>query len=148
MPVITKSILIKALPERVFAVIADPYLVLPLMPGLRSISNVSLPLAVGSTFDWEYQLLGLTFHGKWVVEQHRPPHFHSARSEGGIASRWEYTLIPRDGMTHITLDIRYDPPDSLIKGYALQFIEPHTKKLADAYLHSLKNFLEKSPSLS
>lgn len=141
---VTQSTIINKPPTDVFEVLADPYLILPLLPGLRAVDDVTLPLKAGSSFTWQYQLLGLTFAGKWKVEEFRPPHYYSARSEGGIDSMWIYSLVPKGKATFLTLDIDYGPPNSLLKRYALSFIEPHTAKLAETYLHALKVYLEQS----
>jgi len=145
MTTISQSIVINVLPEKVFDVITDPYLVLPLLPGLRSISHVKLPLTVGSTHRWQYQLLGITFRGSWTVDVLRPPLYYAASTKGEVDSRWVYTLVPKETATYLTLEITFGPPDSVLKRYALGFIEPHTGKLAEAYLHSLKGFVEESP---
>lgn len=145
MTAISQSIVINALPEKIFEVITDPYLVLPLLPGLRSISQVKLPLKTGSSHRWQYQLLGITFRGSWTVDVLRAPLSYAASTKGGVSSRWTYTLVPKDTATYLTLEIDFGPPDSVLKRYALSFIEPHTGKLAETYLHALKTFLEESP---
>lgn len=142
---ISQSIVINALPEKVFDVVTDPYLVIPLMPGLRSVSDVNVPLQNGSSFRWRYQLLGLTFRGTWLVETIRRPSTYISTTTGGIVSRWTYTLVPKETTTYLTLDIEFGAPESIIKRYALSFIEPHTRKLAETYLHTLKTFFEESP---
>lgn len=144
MTALSQSIVINALPEKIFEVITDPYLVLPLLPGLRSLSNVTLPLKAGSTHRWQYQLLGMTFRGSWTVDVLRAPLYYAASTTGGVNSRWTYTLVPKDTATYLTLEIEFGPPDSILKRYALGFLEPHTGKLAEAYLHSLKGFVEES----
>ncbi len=142
MATITKTVVINAPIEKVFSLITDPERVAPFIPGLVQASHVMLPLKPGSTFNWEYQFLGMSFRGDWVVEELRPPHLYLSYSRGGISSRWMYTLVKKESMTVLTLDIDYGPPASLLKRYMQSFIEPHTDKLAEAYLASMKSYLE------
>ncbi len=140
---ISKAILINAPDTEVFRLITDPERVAPFIPGLIHIQDVPpLPMKPGSTYHWEYQFLGMPFRGKWIVEEIRPPHLYIGQSEGGISSRWMYTLVPKGPMTVLTLDIDYGPPSSLLKRYMQSFVEPHTDKLAETYLQSLKTYLE------
>lgn len=142
MATITKTVVINTPIEKVFGLITDPEHVAPFIPGLVHVSNVTLPLKPGSTFSWEYQFLGMSFRGDWVVEELRPPRLYLSDSGGGIHSRWMYTLVEKETMTVLTLDIDYGPPASLLKRYMQSFIEPHTDKLAETYLASLKSYLE------
>lgn len=139
---ITKTVIINAPIDKVFGLIADPERVAPFIPGLVQVSNVTLPLKAGSTFNWEYQFLGMSFRGDWIVEEFRPPHLFLSNSRGGIHSRWMYTFVEKEGRTVFTLDIDYGPPTSLLKRYMQSFIEPHTDKLAETYLASVKSYLE------
>lgn len=139
---IVKTVTIKASVESIFDLITNPERVAVFIPGLIRVRNARLPLQNGSTFDWEYQFLGIVFHGRWVVEEIKRPHVYISRSEGGIASRWMYTIVPKGIISVLTLDIDYGPPDSLLKRYAQSFVEPHTDRLAETYLNSLKTYLE------
>ncbi len=143
MSTISRTITIHAPPERVFALVTDPHRVGPFIPGLIRYTNVPpLPLHVGSAFDWEYQFLGIIFRGAFTVEQYRPPHLYISRSRGGIESTWTYTLLPQGTSTLLSFTIDYGPPTSLIKQYAQKFIEPHTEKLAETFLQSMRAYLE------
>lgn len=142
MATITKTVVINAPVEKVFGLITDPERVAPFIPGLVRVSHVTLPLKPGSTFQWEYQFLGMSFRGDWVVEELRRPHLFLSDTRGGIHSRWMYTLVQKETMTVLSLDIDYGPPTSLLRRYLQSFIEPHTDKLAETYLTSLKSYLE------
>lgn len=139
---ITQTVPINAPIEKVFGLITDPAGVAPFIPGLVGVNRVQLPLHAGSSFDWEFQFLGMNFRGTYTVEELRAPHLYLAYSSGGIQSRWMYTLVPKDGASVVTLDIDYGPPTTLLKKYMLSFIEPHTSTLAMTYLTSLKTYLE------
>lgn len=139
---ITKTIIINAPIEKVFGLITDPERLAPFIPGVVQVAHVTLPLKPGSLFTWEYRFLGMSFRGDWVVEELRLPHLYLSNTKGGIHSRWMYTLMEKESMTLLTLDIDYGPPTSVLKRYMQSFIEPHMDKLAEAFFASLKTFLE------
>lgn len=123
--------------------ITDPALISPLIPGVTNISDLPVGrMKRGSGFSWQYQLLGLSFHGLWVVSELAEPTLYRSNTTGGIESQWTYSLTDRGQDTDITLEIQFQPPESLIKRYALSLIEPHADKLAEAYMASLKQFIE------
>lgn len=143
MTTLSKTAVIHVPAADVFALITDPERVQPLIPGLTKVWEVSdRPLQRGSTFSWEFQFLGVPFRGTWKVESLRLPNYYVGLSTGGIESRWVYVLVTMDDRTVTTLAIEYGTPTSLLKQYAMKFVEPHTEKLAEAYLASLKSYLE------
>lgn len=140
---ISSSVTVTAPAERVFRVITDPALVVKLIPGAMRVTRVPrLPLVRGSEVHWEFMLLGMPLRGRWVVDEISAPLIYIARTVGGVDGRLIYSIVPRGKSCRLTLDFDYRPPASVVRRYALRFVEPHAQNIVDSYLASLKAYVE------
>jgi len=146
MPTLSRSIAISRPTNEVFSLITDPHRVSRLIPGFIDPPEVELPLRRGSTFRWSFVLLGMRFNGMCTVDELQAPVLYSVKTTGGINSLWTYTLKSGGHETHLTLEITYEPPDSLLKQFALTLVRPHTDTLAINYLTNIKHFMESGVS--
>ncbi|MBI5467446.1 MAG: SRPBCC family protein [Candidatus Kerfeldbacteria bacterium] len=144
MPTINAKIIINRSGAKVFEFITDPKEVGKIMPGVIRVSDTSHFFGHrGEKFRWEFLLLGMAYRGTWTVEESQDPLIYVSKTTGGIASRWTYSLVPlAPQRTRLILDVEYQPPHSVIRRYALSFVEPHMHRMADNYVSNLKSLLE------
>ncbi|HEX3758052.1 MAG TPA: SRPBCC family protein [Kofleriaceae bacterium] len=109
MPIIRKSIAIRAPVDRVFEYVGDPRNLLEIWPSLVAVSNIeSHP--TGTSFDWDYQLMGLRIHGHTdPVEQVRYAR-QVTHSATGIPNTFRWFYSSRGDETDVTLEVEYEVP--------------------------------------
>lgn len=144
MPMINTKVVINRPAAKVFEFITNPKEVGKILPGVIRVSETTHFFGHrGEKFKWEFLLLGMAYRGTWTVEEAQDPLIYISKTTGGIASRWTYSLVPlAPQRTRLTLDIEYQLPHSVIRRYALSFVQPHMKRLAETYAANLKGLLE------
>lgn len=121
MPVVSGSIDIQAPPDKVYDYIASPEKATAFIPGLNRISNVSPPEpAVGRTWEYEFNWFGLVVAGQSRCTQAQRPRLYEFQTITGNRSTWTYRFEPQGGGTHLSLDVEYEVPQSLIGRYATE----------------------------
>ena len=129
--------------ERVFDFLTNPYQIPLVLPGLIENTNVpQLPLKVGDEFNYKYQVMGVVLDGTWTVTELDAPSRYSARTTGGGDSEWRYELTENGKGTHVTLDVSYDPPQSVLQRVQQGVLERVTENDGTAYMLNLKTVLE------
>lgn len=140
---ITSEIIMSKPIVDVFAFVIEPKNKPMVMPDLINVSNISdEPLKLGSTFDFVFQMVGVSLDGTWKVTSLDKPTFYEGTTTGGIESIWKYKLEDMGEETKLSLTISYTPPKSVLgvmKGIILNQIN---KRVADTYLHNLKIILD------
>src|SRR5687768_14755698 len=101
--------------ETVFDFLTNPYQIPLVLPGLIENTGVpELPLKVGDSFTYRYQVVGVVLEGKWTVTELDAPARYSAETTGAANSVWRYDLTEQAGGTHVSLSVRYAAPQSLL----------------------------------
>lgn len=127
----------------VFEFLTDPNRIPLVLPSLvENVGIPALPLKVGDSFTYKYQLYGIMLEGKWLVEAYQPSSFYKAQTTGDAVSTWEYSLEDRGGKTFLQLDISYEPPQSVMASAKMAVIEKINKQEAEAFLANTKAALE------
>ena len=109
MPTIRRSISIHAPVARVFDYVGDPTHLPKIWPSMVTVSNVE-PHPNGSSFDWDYKLLGVRIRGHSdpvdLVQYER----QVTRSVKGIPNTFRWLYTSHDGETEVTLEVDYKVP--------------------------------------
>jgi carbon monoxide dehydrogenase subunit G len=121
MAVVSGSIDISVSPEKVYDYIASPEKATAFIPGLNRISNVSPPgTDIGRTWDYEFNWFGLVIAGNSRCTQANRPNLYQFQTVTGNRSTWTYHFAPQGGGTHLTLEVEYDVPASMLARYATE----------------------------
>ena len=132
-------------PEAVISYIADVRNRLNYLTMLKSVSDIQGdPSAAGTTWKWEWSVLGLEFEGTGRCLEHEPGRLYRMQSEGDIRSTWTYSAAPDEGGTRLTIALEYEVPKSVIPllpvGAAAEALR---KSEAERVLRKLKEILDR-----
>ncbi|MFL5733269.1 MAG: SRPBCC family protein [Chloroflexia bacterium] len=129
--------------EEVFDFLVNPQQIPLVLPGLIENTDVpELPLKVGDTFTYHYQVSGVMLEGTWTITELEKPSVYAARTTGGGDSEWRYTLRDEGKGTHLDLTVTYDPPKSVLQKIQVGVLEKIVEKDAETYMQNLKTLLE------
>jgi len=130
-------------PEKVFDFLTDPHNTPLVLSGLIENYNIPpLPVKVGTKFSFKYQMLGVILKGEVVIDKVERPSEYDFTSTGGVASKWLQRMTIKDGGTHFTLDVEYDPPKSWIDKVKIDVVRKMNQGDAEKYTQNLKILLE------
>jgi uncharacterized membrane protein len=139
MPILRKSIAIRAPVDRVFEYVGDPTNLLEIWPSLVAVHNVE-PHPTGNSFDWDYKLLGLRIHGHTEPVERVPNARLVTRSVSGIPNTFRWTYGARGDETEVTLEVEYELP--LLGWLAQGIVGRVNEREAHTLLANLKRRLE------
>jgi carbon monoxide dehydrogenase subunit G len=144
MPTVTKSTVVEAPLEKVFAFISDPNRAPTFIPGLNRISNLSsAEPKVGRTWEWEFNWFGLLLSGKTECRQFEPPRVYEFETLTGAKSRWTYQCEEQNSHTKLNLQIEYEIPQNLLAKIAAEpVLEKMNQNRAGEVLANIKTLLE------
>jgi uncharacterized membrane protein len=129
--------------DSVFSFIFDPKNKPMVMPDLISVSNISdFPLKLGSTFNFVFQMAGVSLNGIWEVTSVNKPIYYEATTTGDIESVWRYKLAKLEDKTNLSLTITYTPPKSVLGAMKGLVLSQVNKRVAELYLKNIKTILE------
>lgn len=119
MPTIEQKILINAPVAKVYAMIANASNWTEYVTSLTDVSNVSSPsLEPGTTYDWEYRMLGVKLSGTGVVTENDHQKSFAMRMEGTIPMTEKYTMREVDNGTELAITINYQMPGKVLEKIA------------------------------
>lgn len=119
MPTIEQKIIINAPVSKVYAMIANASNWTEYVTSLTDVSNVSSPgLEPGTTYDWEYRMLGVKLSGTGVVTENVFQKSFAMRMEGTIPMTEKYSLRELDGATELSITIDYKMPGKVLEKIA------------------------------
>ena len=131
-------------PEAVLGYIADVRNRTYFLPSLKAITNVQgEPASASTTWSWTWVLLGMEFVGTGRSLDYQPGKTYSFQTEGGIASKWTYTVAPEGKGTRLTIQVEYQPPAGVL---GMLSGDPQTRHQAevDQVLKNLKTILDRN----
>lgn len=139
MPIIRKSIAIRAPVDRVFEYVGDPKNLPEIWPSLVAVRNVE-PHPTGNSFDWDYKLLGLRIHGHSDPVELVKNARLVTRSVTGIPNtfRWIYDSLGDE--TEVTVEVDYEVP--VLGRLALGIVGRLHEREAHTVLTNLKRRME------
>lgn len=145
MATISKKIVINSPVEKVFQFVTSPENWTKYVTSLASVRDLSSPnVEPGTTFSWEYRMLGMTFGGKGHVTQNVKNTRFGMKMEGGFPVQEDYTFVPADGKgTELTVEISYDIPGRILSTISKSsVVEKLNQKEADGVLEKIKTMCE------
>ena len=144
MPTIEQKILINAPVAKVYAMIANASNWTEYVTSLTEVSNVSSPgLEPGTTYDWEYRMLGVKLSGTGVVTENVFQESFGMRMEGTIPMTEKYAMREVDGVTVLGVTINYQMPGKVLEKIAnSSLVEKLNLREADNILAKVKLLCE------
>lgn len=144
MATISKKIVIKSPVEKVFKFVVDPENWTKYVTSLTDIRDVSSnKVEQGTTFKWEYRMMGMKFNGKGVVTENVRNKSFGLMMEGHFPIVEKYTFTKSDEGTELSFEIEYGVPGKLLGSFANKVvIEKLNKKEAAYVLARVKTLCE------
>lgn len=144
MATISRTIHINSPIDKVFQFITTPANWPKYVASLTDVRNFSSEkLEPGTTFSWEYRMLGMTFAGKGRVTANVENSRFGMKMEGGFPIQEDYMFISVNSGTDLTIEISYDIPGKIMSTISKSsVVEKLNQKEADGVLEKLKTLCE------
>lgn len=141
---ISKKITINAPLEKVYEFVTNPDNWTKYVTSLISVRDVTpVPIEAGTTFSWEYRMLGMTFGGKGRVTAKVQNAQFGMKMEGGFPIQEDYSFVAVDGGTELTIAISYETPGRILSTITKSdLVEKLNQKEAEGVLDKLKTLCE------
>lgn len=119
MATIQEKVMINAPVEHVFAFVTNPENWTEYVTSLTNVTDLSSPgLEPGTTFAWEYRMLGVKLHGTGRVSENTKDSRFGMRMEGTVPISEHYTFTPMNGGTELAIEIAYEMPGKVLEKIA------------------------------
>jgi len=144
MPVISMARAINAGVGRVFNIVTNPENWTRYVTSLVDVRDLS-PGAPkkGSTFNWEYKMMGARFKGKGTVTENVRNKSFGLHMEGRFPIRESYEFHDTgDGSTELTVKIEYGMPSAMQKIVPEKLMEKLNQLEAKSVLDKIKTLCE------
>lgn len=142
MATITRSIVIDAPIEKVFAFMDNPTNMLEIWPSMQDIRNVEDHGGGIKSYDWTYKMAGMKFEGSSKVVEYVPNQRLVAVTRGGIESTFTWTFTPLSGGTQVEEQIEYKVPMGALGRLAEGLILKQNERETDMLLANMKAHIE------
>lgn len=131
--------------EKVFGYVTDPANWTRYVTSLTEVRDFSSPdVDKGTSFVWEYRMLGMKFGGKGVVEEFQKNRKFSMKMEGGMPIVESFEFDGTDGgKTKMTFAIEYEIPNRVLSMVAnSSIVEGLNAKEVKSVLDKVKTLCE------
>lgn len=141
---ISKKIIINSPLEKVFNYVVASENWTKYVTSLTDVKDVSSSnVEPGTTFKWEYRMMGIKFNGKGFVTENVKNKKFGLKMEGSFPIIETYTFAKVDEGTELAFDIEYEVPGKLVGSFANRVvIEKLNKKEAAYVLSRVKTLCE------
>lgn len=137
-----KSIIINALPEKVFEYIDEPMNDPEWMIGMVEVHEVEGPPGVGRHFRWTFKMVGVPLKGQSTTIEHVPNRRTVTESQGGVSSTWAADVEPEGEGTKLTMKVEYAIPVPVLGKLAEQLISKQNQRNLESSMENIKHMLE------
>ncbi len=141
---IVKKVSINSPVEKVFQFVTSPGNWTRYVTSLTDVRDLSSPnVEPGTTFVWEYRMLGITFSGKGHVTENVKNSKFGMKMEGSFPIQESYSFTPANGGTDLAVEITYEIPGKIMSTVSKSsVVEKLNQKEADGVLEKIKTFCE------
>jgi len=141
---ITRTIVISAPIEKVFQFVVSPDNWTKYVTSLVEVRDVSSKnVEKGSTFAWQYRMLGMNFGGKGTVTENVKNEKFGMKMEGGFPITENYGFKQVNGGTELSVEVIYETPSKIMQTISKSgLVEKLNQKEADAVLEKIKILCE------
>lgn len=144
MPTIEQKIIINSPLAKVYDFITTASNWTEYVTSLTEVNNVSSPgLEPGTTYNWEYRMLGVKLSGTGQVTENEFRKSFGLRMEGAFAITEHYTLQEQGDATELAIRITYQMPGKVLEKIAnSKLVEKLNQREADNVLGKIKLLCE------
>lgn len=141
---IIKKVSINSPVEKVFQFVTSPDNWTRYVTSLTEVREVSSKgLEPGTTFIWQYRMIGMTFNGKGHITENVKNASFGMKMEGGFPIQEHYTFTPANGGTDLAIEIKYEIPGKILSTISKSaVVEKLNQKEADGVLEKIKTLCE------
>ncbi len=141
---ITRKITINAPLEKVFGFVTSPGNWTKYVTSLSDVRDVSSQnVEPGTTFIWEYRMLGVKFTGKGTVLENVKDSRFRMKMEGSFPITETYSFKPDGKGAELAVDIEYEMPGKIMSVIAKSGVmEKLNQKEAEGVLEKVKVLCE------
>ena len=141
---ITRTIVIKAPVEKVFGFVTNPDNWTKYVTSLVDVRDVSSKgVEKGTTFAWQYRMLGINFGGKGTVTENAKNSKFGMKMEGGFPITENYGFKQVNGGTELSVEVLYDIPGKIMQAVTKSaVVEKLNQKEAEGVLDKIKMLCE------
>ena len=141
MPRTSRSAIINAPVDKVFAYIDDPMNAPEWNPTLMEVTEVT-GSGVGQHYRWRAKMAGVPLNGETTVTEHIPNERRVIEGKGGVNVNWIFTFEPHDGGTKFGIDIEYTIPVPVLGKLAEKLVLKRNERAADMGMENIKDKME------
>lgn len=144
MPVIKEKIIINAPIEKVFCYMTSPENWTKYVTSLTSVTDFSSAgLESGTTFSWEYRMLGVKLSGSGTVTDNQKNAVFGMKMSGAVPMSEYYTFTPSENDTVLSIEITYELPGKVLEKIAnSRIVEKLNQREAINVLEKIKLLCE------
>lgn len=142
MAILTKTIIINAPTEKVFAYAIEPTNLPEIWPSMVEVKDVQPSPAGGYNYGWVYKMAGMRFEGASETTEYIPNKRTVVKSIKGIQSTFTWTYQSDAGSTKLTVEVEYTIPVPLLGKLVEAFIVKQNEHEAGVMLANLKARME------
>lgn len=144
MPTIKEKIIINAPLEKVFGFMTTPDNWTEYVTSLTSVTDFSSAgLEPGTTFAWEYRMLGVKLSGTGTVTDNAKNSVFGMKMAGAVPMSEYYTFAPSGDDTVLSVEITYELPGKVLEKIAnSRIVEKLNQREAINVLEKIKLLCE------
>jgi uncharacterized membrane protein len=138
---LTKSVVVNAPPDKVFAYVTEPTKMAEWLVSMVEARDV-IGSGEGQQYEWTYKMLGLQLRGQSTVVEHVPNELSVHQSIGSIDSNWSLGVEPNEAGTTFTVEVEYHIPIPVLGRMAERFLVKRDARDLEQSLANVKEMLE------
>ena len=144
MPNVKHAIVINAPVDKVFGFVTNPDNWTKYARSLEDIRDVSSKaVEKGTTFAWQYRMLGMHFDGKGMVTENVKNEKFGMMMEGGLPVTENFGFKKVNGGTELDVEVIYDIPGKLMQLLTENPVaDKVNRKVAEGVLEKIKTYCE------
>lgn len=138
------SIIINKPIEEVFDFTASPLNGPKFIPNLAENTNIKPEKpSVGQTFDWHFNMFGVSLKGNAKVTEFKRPHKVRIETDGNTKTTWIYSFNEEDLGTKVSIDVEYELHEDVLRKFVDKIIvDKINQRSSQQMLENLKTILE------
>lgn len=144
MPTIKEKITINAPVDKVFGFMTTPDNWTEYVTSLTNVSDISSAgLEPGTTFTWEYRMLGVKLSGTGTITDNAKNAVFGMKMTGAVPISEYYIFTPSGDDTELAIEITYELPGKVLEKIAnSRIVEKLNQREAINVLEKIKLFCE------
>lgn len=138
---LTKSVVVNAPADKVFAYVTEPTKMAEWLVSMVEARDV-IGSGEGQQYEWTYKMVGLQLRGQSTVVEHVPNEVSVHQSIGSIDSSWTLGVEPHGAGTTLTVEVEYNIPVPVLGRMAERFLLKRDARDLEQSLANAKELLE------